>query len=177
MDAYLGEIRLVGFKYAPENWLPCNGAFLDPELYPELFEVIGYSFGQSGLLFALPNLQGRGAMGQGIAPVLPPRKMGDTGGYEQIALTSDQMPNHFHVFNIPASNAEATLTDPTAAFYGNPGSPRYCDEYEKNDQLQGSVSSYAGSDEPHENMPPFQVLNYIICSNSEIIPIPAPPPT
>jgi microcystin-dependent protein len=48
----------VKFSLAPTietGWLLCNGGFLDPVTYPDLFSAIGYKFGQSGSLFQLPG--------------------------------------------------------------------------------------------------------------------------
>lgn len=39
-----------------DDWTLCNGATLNKSLYPELFEVIGYSYGGSGNSFVIPYL-------------------------------------------------------------------------------------------------------------------------
>ena len=42
-----------------QNWALCNGTGLDKGVFPELFNVIGYSNGGSGEKFNLPDLRGR----------------------------------------------------------------------------------------------------------------------
>lgn len=40
----------------PDGWLPCNGSSKTTANYPDLFAVIGYTFGGSGANFSMPNL-------------------------------------------------------------------------------------------------------------------------
>jgi microcystin-dependent protein len=54
----IGEIKPVSFGFAPSDWAKCNGQLLDPTVYPELFSIIGTSFGGDGTTsFAVPDLQ------------------------------------------------------------------------------------------------------------------------
>ena len=46
--------------------------------------------------FALPDLRGRMAIGQGSGPGLAPYVMGQLGGVEQVTLTLSQLPVHSH---------------------------------------------------------------------------------
>ena len=71
--------------------------------------------------------------------------MGQTGGEETHALTDTEMPSHVH--DIPNDNG--TGSDRTLA-----GSNLTA--------WEGKYTSAAGSDTPHNNMPLFQVVNYII---------------
>ena len=48
------------------NWRQCNGATLSKTTYPELFAVIGYTYGGSGDNFELPNLRGKFVTGVGL---------------------------------------------------------------------------------------------------------------
>jgi microcystin-dependent protein len=41
------------------KWLICEGQSLDTAVYPDLFAVIGYTYGGSGSTFNLPDLRGR----------------------------------------------------------------------------------------------------------------------
>ncbi len=54
------------------GWMLCDGRSLDPGLYPELFAVLGYTYGGSGSSFRLPDYRGnflRGTdHGAGIDP-------------------------------------------------------------------------------------------------------------
>jgi microcystin-dependent protein len=60
MDAYLGEIRVFGFNYAPQGWLPCNGELLPIPEYTALFSLLGTVYGGDGTsTFALPDFRDR----------------------------------------------------------------------------------------------------------------------
>ncbi len=64
VDAFLGEIRAVGFDYAPDGWLTCNGQTLPISQYDALFSILGNRFGGDGATtFSLPNLNQRIPMG------------------------------------------------------------------------------------------------------------------
>ena len=45
--------------YAPANWIPCDGRSLSTTEYPNLYAVIGHSWGGSGNAFNVPDLRGR----------------------------------------------------------------------------------------------------------------------
>jgi hypothetical protein len=40
----------------PSGWLPCNGGSKTVANYPDLFAIIGYTFGGSGANFSMPTL-------------------------------------------------------------------------------------------------------------------------
>lgn len=44
---------------APDGWLFCDGSSYGTATYPNLFAVIGYSYGGSGASFTVPDLRGR----------------------------------------------------------------------------------------------------------------------
>lgn len=57
MEAYIGEIRLVGFNFAPRGWASCKGQLLPVQNNEALFSLLGAQFGGDGRTnFALPNL-------------------------------------------------------------------------------------------------------------------------
>lgn len=63
---YLGEIRMVGFNFAPQGWAFCNGQLLSISQYTALFSILGTYYGGNGTTtFALPNLQSRAPIHQG----------------------------------------------------------------------------------------------------------------
>ena len=73
-DPFLGEIELFTFDYPPKGWVVCAGQLLPIEQNKALFELIGTVFGGDGITnFALPDLRGRTAIGQGAGPGLTPR--------------------------------------------------------------------------------------------------------
>ncbi len=57
MDPFVGEIRLVGFNFAPRGWALCDGHELPIAQNQALFALIGTTFGGDGRTsFALPKL-------------------------------------------------------------------------------------------------------------------------
>jgi microcystin-dependent protein len=63
-DPYLGEIRTFGFNFPPKGWAMCNGQLLPINQNQALFSLLGTFYGGNGINnFALPNLQGRVALG------------------------------------------------------------------------------------------------------------------
>jgi microcystin-dependent protein len=59
-EAFLGEIRLVAFPYAPRGWALCNGQVLPIVQYQALYAILGTVYGGDGRsTFALPDLRGR----------------------------------------------------------------------------------------------------------------------
>src|SRR6202012_2704707 len=132
MDQYIGEIRMVGFNFAPVGWALCNGQLLSISQNTALFSLLGTQFGGDGRTnFGLPNLQGRFPLHQGSGAGLPPYVIGQMGGNPNVTLTTAQMPAHTHAAtfvagssalqgssaggstNTPAGNYLAVATDPT----------------------------------------------------------------
>ena len=59
-NPYIGEIRLLGFNFAPVGWIPCDGRLLSIAEYETLFVLIGTTYGGDGQsTFAVPDLRGR----------------------------------------------------------------------------------------------------------------------
>jgi microcystin-dependent protein len=79
-----------------DRWLLCDGRSLSVIDYPQLFSVMGYSFGGSGSVFKLPDPRGRilGLKGQGSG--LSNRTLGENVGAETHTLTINEIPTHNH---------------------------------------------------------------------------------
>jgi microcystin-dependent protein len=128
MDPFIGQILHVGFRYAPVNWLLCNGATMQISQNNALFALLGNTFGGNGTsTFALPDAQGRAFVGTGQGPGLTPRLPGAKGGYETVSLNTAQLPMHNH-------GATLTMT-------GNP-------------TVQGTLAALAGATVPNESAAP-----------------------
>src|SRR5215469_14630032 len=104
-DAYVGEIELFAFGFAPRGWLPCDGSVLPISVpYVPLFAVIGNAFGGDGSSnFALPDLRGRTAVGDGRA-----YQQGQVIGEATHILTAHEIPtgSHAHAVNVSTTPAE-----------------------------------------------------------------------
>ena len=83
-DPFIGEIRMVGFNFAPRGWAFCDGQLLSIAQNTALFSLLGTSFGGDGrTTFALPDLRGRVAIHPGTGPGLSPYQLGQKGGSEK----------------------------------------------------------------------------------------------
>lgn len=58
----LGEIKIV-MNEIPNNYLLCNGASISTTDYPDLFNLIFYTYGGSGNTFNLPNFESKFPIG------------------------------------------------------------------------------------------------------------------
>lgn len=159
---FLGEIDLVAFNFPPKGWAECNGQLLPINQNQALFALLGTTYGGDGRqTFALPDLRGRRLVGMGQGPGLSDYVLGQTGGEEAVTLTVAQMPAHVHNpvadagvgSNIaPAGNYWATQTQ--VFLYNNAPSSLAA--------MAPQAIGATGGGQPHDNMPPYLVLNYII---------------
>jgi len=82
-EEYLGEIILVGFNFCPRGTTEADGQLLSIAKYSALFALYGTMYGGDGRsTFAMPDLRGRTALGDGQGPGLTPRRVGQKGGTE-----------------------------------------------------------------------------------------------
>ena len=106
---YIGEVRLFAGNFAPAGWEFCHGQLLPISENDALYVLIGTTYGGDGqTTFALPDLRSRVPIHQGNGFV-----EGETGGAEEITLTTQQIPAHSHP--LPVSSQ--------AAISSTPGSP------------------------------------------------------
>lgn len=167
MDQYLGEIRLCAFPFPPKGWAACNGAQLSIAQNAALFSLLGTRYGGDGVrTFALPDLRGRTPLHRDTTSTI----VGSIGGVETVTLNTTEMPTHNHLFNastnaatelnagatqnhVLATSTITTPSGPGTALYAAPGSLT---------ALSAETCATTGGSQPHENMQPSLVLNYII---------------
>ena len=120
-DPFLGQLLQVGFNFAPRGWAQCAGQQLAISQNSALFALLGTQFGGNGVsTFALPNLQGRVSIGSGNGAGLSPYQIGEQGGTESVALTTNNLPSHTHAAtfasapSLNAATVKATLQAPAA---------------------------------------------------------------
>lgn len=164
-DQFLGEIRVVGFNFAPFGWAQCNGQLLAITQNTALFALLGTQFGGDGrTTFALPNLQNTAPMHQGQGAGLTPRVMGETGGETAVTLLTTEIPSHTHVAQNAAASTAST-PGPTVIFGGGGRGkgPAYAPASPANTvhMSPGAVGLTGGSG-PHNNLPPYLTVNFII---------------
>jgi microcystin-dependent protein len=151
---FLSEIRLVSFNFAPKGWALCNGQILSIQQNAALFSLLGTTFGGNGTqTFALPNLQGRTPihLGSGYAE-------GQVGGEPAHTLLSTEIPAHIHQaqgVSTPAS-LEPAAGNVWAESSGNPFAAS------ANATMSAAALGQTGGSQPHNNLQPYLVLNYVI---------------
>lgn len=117
-DPFIGEVRAVGFNFAPRGWLLCAGQLLAISQNTALFSLLGTTFGGDGVrTFALPDYQGRSPVGMGNGLGLTPIVQGEVAGSENVTILTTQMPVHTHLATAAqtGSDANATAASPSGA--------------------------------------------------------------
>jgi len=94
----VGELVVWAGTTSPDaKWLACDGRSLLRTDYPDLFAVIGVTYGAAdGSHFNIPDLQGRVPLGVGSGSGLSTYNAGDNGGEETHALSTAESPSHSH---------------------------------------------------------------------------------
>jgi len=144
----IGEIIPFAGSASPDpTWLFCDGSSVLRADYPDLFSVIGTTYGSvDGTHFNLPDLQGRTVLGTGTGAGLSTYNIGDLGGEETHALTAAENGTHDHLYvtnGIPIVSAPGAV--PTDS---SPGS--------------AATTGTSGSGDGHNNIQPFLALSYLI---------------
>ncbi|HEX8265603.1 MAG TPA: tail fiber protein [Pyrinomonadaceae bacterium] len=159
---YIGEIRMFGGTFAIRGWAFCDGSQLSISQFDALYNLIGTTYGGDGInTFSLPDLRGRVPVGMGQASGLQNYTIGQNGGAETVTLSTGTLPTHNHL--AAANNAAGDSNSPAgvSAWAQASGNSRYSTNPPTGAMNFGALSS-AGSSQPHENMVPFQCINYII---------------
>lgn len=91
MDSFLGEIRLVGFNFAPRGWALCDGRVIPISQNMALYSLLGTMYGGDGQkTFALPDLRGRAAIAIGASQGLANHTQGEVVGLPEGSGTSTE---------------------------------------------------------------------------------------
>ena len=164
-DAYVGEIRAVSYNFAPVGWALCNGQLMQISQNTALFSLLGTTYGGDGrTTFGLPNLQGASPLQSGQGQGLSYINLGEAGGDATVALLTQEMASHSHSIgvvdaggnqNTPANAAyaEARVGRDASLQYG-PGTTQVA--------MSPRMVATTGNSQPHNNMPPYLVVNFII---------------
>lgn len=155
----VGSLQAYAGASAPTGWLLCDGTLYSTSVYPELFSVLGYTYGGSGASFNVPDLRGRAPIGAGTGAqnggtgtgaisggtALTARTRGAFGGDERLQ-------SHKHY--APGQRLSTLYTAGGSPLQGwnSPGIDALSDLTSDHNQSVGSGG----------NMPPFVVTNYII---------------
>jgi len=130
----------------PAGYLWCRGVTYDKNDYPELFAVIGYTYGGSGDNFDVPDLRERFPYGR-----KSPASLGDLGGSKTETLTVGQIPAHHHTQweqNWLVGVTPGEVVFQAGTIYTDP-------------------TGDTGGGNSHNNQPPYIVLNYLISTGQD----------
>lgn len=152
----IGSVVLWTVGTIPPNWLECDGSEVSQATYPDLYALLGNTFGNGHEgTFYLPDMRARVPVG--VNPTAftgrSQRLLGASGGTETHALSVAELPAHSH---------EVAVRDPSNGF----GTGVIALE----DNLAGNLNkltTQTGSNTAHNNMQPFLVMKYIIRALNE----------
>ena len=162
----------------PKGWLLCDGSEVEIASYTHLYNVIGHQFGESSqptTHFLLPDLRGRMIIGSGSDGFMTERNIGRKGGAEKHKLSVDELPSHSHSAKAESAGEHVhsvdTGTIDDSEFLAQDGQPPAVDSNDYKNAYNTNASGEhthnisidaVGGNKPHNNMPPYLVMNYII---------------
>jgi microcystin-dependent protein len=151
---------------APSGFLMCDGSAVSRTTYAALFGVLGTTWGpgDGSTTFNVPDMRGRVVIGSGQGVGLINRLLAALGGEESHQLTIAELAAHTHVQNAHTHNYRYVGTDATTGdlFYTPMTGTAFRYTAANPTSSVAAVNQNNGSDTPHNNMPPFAVMNKII---------------
>jgi len=172
-DQFVGEIRVVGFTFPPNGWARCDGQLLPIQQNTALFQLLGTTYGGNGVNnFALPDIRERAVIHPGQGQGLSNYERGEAGGEEAITMLESELPSHTHGARAatdpaeqasPAANRSLARSAPGNAWDAPPMSPV---------SAAPEAVALTGGGQPHNNLPPYLVLNFIIALQGVFPPSP-----
>lgn len=163
-NPFVAEIRIIAGNFAPKGWALCDGQLMSISQNTALFSLLGTTYGGDGkVTFALPNLQGSAPLQQGQGPGLSQRFLGEVSGEQAVTLLQSEMAAHSHGAKCSPTGGIVSPANNTwgGGLKGNP--PAYAPVVTANNvQMNPLALSIMGGSQPHNNMPPFLGLTFII---------------
>lgn len=158
---YIGEIRMVGFSFAPSGWARCDGQSIPIMENDSLFSVIGTMYGGDGVdYFQLPDLRGRMPMHAGTSNVWPGAFIqGDRGGSEFAVLQTNHLPAHNHTLNVAAT---ANNNSPAQGVPAGGALKNFSRVAPSTAVFGAGTLAATGSGATHENRMPYTTVNFIL---------------
>jgi len=161
-EAYVGQIKIFAGNFAPRGYALCDGQLLAISSNDALFSLLGTIYGGDGRqTFGLPDLRGRVPIHMGSGPGLTPRQIGQRSGRETVTLVTGQLPAHNHG-PVKGTGDAATTRSPSDAIFAETAPQDIYRDDEINTTLAPQSVSSVGGGQFHDNMGPYQCVNFII---------------
>lgn len=171
---FLGGITMFAGNFPPRGWEFCHGQLLPIAQNQALFSILGTTYGGDGrTTFALPDLRGRVAIGEGQGPGLSDRRLGAKLGTQTETLSILHLPSHTHT--VQSSTTEIAVN--TGAGEEGVGNGQhissqinaFSNSATDTKTLKGfsvtNTVNNTGGNQSHNNIQPITAINYIICVN------------
>ncbi len=156
-EPFLAEIRMIGFIFAPRGWAFCDGQILPINQNQSLYSLLGTTYGGDGRTsFGLPDLRGRIPFHVGNGKTL-----GQKAGQETHTLTQQEMPVHRHALHGYAGRGDAADPVNHLLAESSTGDLQYASD-SLNEKMSSAAIGNTGNGQPHNNLPPYLVVNFVI---------------
>lgn len=167
----VGEMKIFVGTVAPTGWLLCEGqAIARTGAYADLFALIGTTFGagNGSTTFNVPDLRGRTPVGpdSGAGRLSSNNSLGKASGAQAHKLAESEIPSHKH--------GAGSLTTPYQQYnpqqyfsnqynmYAAAGGFFAISGWASPTNVIGGSTANTGGGGEHNNMPPYQVVNFIL---------------
>ena len=162
-NPFVAEIRIFAGNFAPKGWALCDGQLLPISQNTALFSLLGTTYGGDGKSnFALPDMQGNAPMQPGQGAGLSLRDLGETGGEQTVTLLQSEMPAHLHTAQGGGASNSTSPVNTAWSTLGTTRTPPPLYQTTSNAQMNPFALGITGGNLPHNNMPPFLGLTFII---------------
>jgi microcystin-dependent protein len=169
-EPFIGEIKMVGFNFAPRGYAFCNGQLISISQNTALFSLLGTTYGGNGTTnFALPDLRGRVPIHFGQGSGLSVYSLGQASGTETTTLLTTNLPAHNHSSRLRAESNVGTTANPTDAMIsvsiqGDRIFGPDTTAAEVNMNIKAISEQTVGSNVPFSNLQPYLVVNFVIAT-------------
>lgn len=159
-EPFIAEINMFAGTFAPRYWALCDGQLLPISSNTALFSIIDTIYGGDGrITTALPDMRGRFPTHAGNGPSLSDRRLGSKSGSETVTLNQNEIPSHSHTIPSTAEVGNEKTPAGHVLSQSNDGENNFSSGNPDTGTMQ---TNNLGGSQPHNNMPPYLTVNFII---------------